>query len=567
MAKNKPVPVALFVFNRHKQLQQTLDCLKNSGIELIYVFADGPRSNADTDSIKEVRSIIDGITWAKVVKYYSPKNKGLSTSIRDGLTLVFNSHETAIVIEDDVCVAPEFYDYMKTCLTAYRSNPEIAGITGLRYPFSRKNLDKYPYDAFLTPRFSSWGWATWKDRWQAQSFDDPALIKELTKKRVDLSKGGADIPYAIHELSDGRLKGSWDISFLMNMLLNEQYFVWPKYNLVVNTGLTEGTHASGEGPTWNLKWEDKRKVTATSKLPKTLKLNHLLLADFLDFFLPENLEQKVPHNNSSGNTNKRESSVRYNKTYKRGKTVLKKTIQKAVNTAGYKLTKLPPPSVPIQSTPSKPVEKTKPIKVDPKDYSTTDEPMEVPCQKVVYYYALNNLIKPSDSVLDVGLGLGYGMAILSVNASTVEGVDVDKKAVAYASKEYLGNNPKIKKVSAYDGYNLPYADNSFDVVTCVDVLEHVEDYDRFIKELLRVSKKFVVFGTPNQRPEYTNPDGTPKNHWHLREWKHVELDKIITAHTKKVDWNFINGPFDGPFKISKAPTKDTLVLMPVLSKR
>lgn len=206
-------------------------------------------------------------------------------------------------------------------------------------------------------------------------------------------------------------------------------------------------------------------------------------------------------------------------------------------------------------------------KPDPKDYSTTDQPMEVPCQKVVYYYALNNLIKPGNSVLDVGLGLGYGMAILSVGAKNVEGVDVDKKAVKYASDEYLGRNPKITKISVYDGYHLPYKDNSFDIITCVDVIEHVEDYDKFIDELLRVSKKYVIFGTPNQRLEFTNPDGTPKNPWHLREWKFEELDEIMKKHTKKIDWNFIDGPFDGPFKLSKKSNKGTLVLMPVLKKK
>lgn len=203
---------------------------------------------------------------------------------------------------------------------------------------------------------------------------------------------------------------------------------------------------------------------------------------------------------------------------------------------------------------------------DPKDYSTTDDPLEVPCQKEVYYHVLNKYIKTGDKVLDVGVGLGYGMAILSVKAERVEGVDVDSKAVDHAAKEYLGKNPKIKSVKTYDGYKLPYGNNSFDVVTCVDVLEHVKDCDRFIDELLRVTKKYVVFGTPNRRPEYTKPDGTPMNYWHLREWSKAELDSIIKKHNASVEWRLIDGPFDGPFKVSNQAGKDTLVLMPILQK-
>jgi SAM-dependent methyltransferase len=204
--------------------------------------------------------------------------------------------------------------------------------------------------------------------------------------------------------------------------------------------------------------------------------------------------------------------------------------------------------------------------VDPSEYSTTDGPMEVPCQKESYFYALNNFVKDGEKVLDVGMGVGYGMNLLSIKAKEVHAVDVDKKAVEYCTKANLGKNPKVKKLSLYDGYNLPYKDNYFDVVTNIDVIEHVEDYDRFIDELLRVAKRAVVIATPNRRPEYTNPDGTPTNYWHLREWSYKEFDKIIRAHTKKVDWAFLDGPWEGPFKTTKKAGKNTLVLLPALIK-
>ncbi len=205
--------------------------------------------------------------------------------------------------------------------------------------------------------------------------------------------------------------------------------------------------------------------------------------------------------------------------------------------------------------------------VDPSSYSTTDAPAEVPCQRESYFYALNSFIKDGDRVLDVGMGLGYGMNILSIKAKEVHAVDVDKKAVEYCTKINLGKNPKIKKLSLYDGYSLPYRSNYFDVVTCVDVVEHVEDYDRFIDELLRVSKRVVFFATPNRRAEFTNPDGTPKNYYHLREWNYSELNKIVKSHVKKVDWHFLNGPFEGPFRTVSKTSGDTLVLMPALFKK
>ena len=167
-------------------------------------------------------------------------------------------------------------------------------------------------------------------------------------------------------------------------------------------------------------------------------------------------------------------------------------------------------------------------------------------------------------MVDDGSGLSYVLNLLSIKAGEVSGVDIDQKAIDYAEKRIRGRNPKLKDLKVYDGYNLPYGDKSFDVITSIDVIEHVEDYDRFIDELLRVAKKAVLISTPNRREEHTNPDGTPKNHWHLREWSRAELDKIIAKHDAKIQWHHVNGPWEGPFTVSSNLKEDTQTLTPAL---
>jgi ubiquinone/menaquinone biosynthesis C-methylase UbiE len=178
---------------------------------------------------------------------------------------------------------------------------------------------------------------------------------------------------------------------------------------------------------------------------------------------------------------------------------------------------------------------------------------------------LNNYIEENAKILDVGFGLGYGLNILAIKAQEVNGIDVDSKVLEYCQNTLVGRNPRLNQLAVFDGYQIPFPDETFDVVTCVDVIEHVEDYNRLIKEMVRVSKRGVFLSTPNRRPEYTNKDGTPKNYWHLREWSFPEFDEIIRKFGP-VEWRFINGPYEGPFTLSTEIDTNTLALSPFIVK-
>jgi len=212
------------------------------------------------------------------------------------------------------------------------------------------------------------------------------------------------------------------------------------------------------------------------------------------------------------------------------------------------------------------VKKSIMVKPNPREYSTiVGKGSVVPVQVEAYFLALNRYLDESSKILDVGFGLGYGLNILAIKAKEVSGVDVDEKVCNYCRGTIVGRNPRLVSLEIYDGYNLPFSDESFDVVTCVDVIEHVEDFNRLIKEMLRVSRKGVFLSTPNRRPEYTNKDGKPKNYWHLREWSFEEFDKIIRKFGQ-VEWNFINGTYEGPFSISAVLSNETLALSPFIFK-
>ena len=200
----------------------------------------------------------------------------------------------------------------------------------------------------------------------------------------------------------------------------------------------------------------------------------------------------------------------------------------------------------------------------PQFYSTADHPVKVPVQMAAYELGTERYMTAGGSVLDVGYGQGYGLQIMAGKAGRLAGIDVDGRAVA-RTQQLIAEIPGLEALRRYDGYHVPYPDKSFDLVTCVDVLEHVPDYRRLLSDMVRVSRTAVLISTPNRRPEYTRPDGKPMNRWHLREWTFAELDPILRqVEGVEIEWHFINGPWEGPHTRTREVLEDTQALTPVL---
>jgi 2-polyprenyl-6-hydroxyphenyl methylase/3-demethylubiquinone-9 3-methyltransferase len=100
------------------------------------------------------------------------------------------------------------------------------------------------------------------------------------------------------------------------------------------------------------------------------------------------------------------------------------------------------------------------------------------------------LIKPNS--LDIGCGGGIIAEDLAEFSATVTGVDISTASLETARKHAKENGLDINYMESY-AESLPFADNSFELVTCCDVLEHVEDVDKAISEIERVLKPGGIF--------------------------------------------------------------------------
>lgn len=95
-------------------------------------------------------------------------------------------------------------------------------------------------------------------------------------------------------------------------------------------------------------------------------------------------------------------------------------------------------------------------------------------------------------VLDVGCGIGHWGFVLSKilpETATLVGIDQEEEWVKKAT-EMAHDNDLSQRYSYQQGNanNIPFEDNTFDMVTCQTLLIHVGDVDHVLSEMIRVLK-------------------------------------------------------------------------------
>jgi SAM-dependent methyltransferase len=130
-------------------------------------------------------------------------------------------------------------------------------------------------------------------------------------------------------------------------------------------------------------------------------------------------------------------------------------------------------------------------------------------------------------VLDIGCGIGAYMKRLSSYGYECEGIETNQDYVSACLKDGL----KVQHVNAEE---LQFAENSFDTVIMIEVLEHLPEPILALREAFRVAKKNVLISVPNidVLPIMSKYQIVP---WHILEATHVNFftPKILETLLKQ----------------------------------
>jgi SAM-dependent methyltransferase len=105
----------------------------------------------------------------------------------------------------------------------------------------------------------------------------------------------------------------------------------------------------------------------------------------------------------------------------------------------------------------------------------------------------------------------------------------------------LDRNPDSSAQLLADVRELPFADSSFDVVTCLEVLEHLEEPRAALRELARVARRAFVVSVPFE-PWFRIGNvlrGKHLHRWgdhpeHVQHWNPASFERFLAGSVREV---------------------------------
>jgi len=148
----------------------------------------------------------------------------------------------------------------------------------------------------------------------------------------------------------------------------------------------------------------------------------------------------------------------------------------------------------------------------------------------------NHIVQNFNPKKTLDVGCAKGFLVKSLNDLGVDsfGIDPSDYALLEAPEEIKD------KLSLGVVQSIDFKDNSFDLVTCFDVMEHIaeKDVSKSLKEMLRVTNKWLILRVVTK--ELDDDIDTYHEKIHELEWWHEKIKKaggIVEATEKYLDKN------------------------------
>lgn len=146
---------------------------------------------------------------------------------------------------------------------------------------------------------------------------------------------------------------------------------------------------------------------------------------------------------------------------------------------------------------------------------------------IARYEFAKKFIRNTFLVLDYGCGVGYGSFMLASKAKEVLALDKDLETICFAKENYQKENIEFRLGT------LIMECRKWDVSVCFEVIEHSEEPDIILEEIVRSSKDeaYILISTPDGR---VKPFSKEKYPYHVRHYRQLEFTKLLNDAGLKI---------------------------------
>lgn len=242
------VPVAIQAFIRPEMLKKQWEVIKQARPSILFIRSDGPREHVPTDSelVQKSRAVVADVDWdCEVYRLYQEKNLGLYGILDVTNKFIWEHVDRCIFLEDDQVPSVSFFRFCAEMLEKYKDDYRVNRITGVNLEGVWKNTAG---DYFFAKVPCSSGTAIWK---RTVAINDPQL-KYAQDKHILKIINKTEPWYLKEQFNSFAQKGTYayhkpsgEFYTRAAQVLQNQLVIVPKYNLISNIGVGNGSVHTG----------------------------------------------------------------------------------------------------------------------------------------------------------------------------------------------------------------------------------------------------------------------------------------------------------------------------------